>query len=138
MRGKSDNLKRIRCLIKRFTSFRYINQYQTLLETPIAAADRKDLEVYRNAVRTAIGDRPDWDDYENYPPDEAFVRYVQRSSPALVDSASSRRDADGRDLVATYERWVRGLGGGTGGGHGSSVGHGSVHGGSSRRMTGDF
>jgi hypothetical protein len=63
---------------------------------------------------------------------------VQRSSPALVDSAS-RRDADGRDVVATYERWVKGLGGGAGGGHGSSVGHGSVHGGgSARKMTGDY
>ena len=89
--------------------------------------------MYRNAVRTAIGDRPDWEDDI---PDEAFEKYVRRSSPALVDSAT-RRDSAGRDVVATYERWVRELGGT---GHGTSAAHGSGHGpgGATRKVTGDY
>jgi len=97
----------------------YINQYETLLDAPSTYhPDSKDRDVYQNAVRTAIGDRPDWVDE---PPDRAYAAYVERSSPALLDNSmsTSRRDYGHAPAPFNYEKWVGG-------------------GGVQRKVTGDF
>lgn len=98
------------------------------------------------AVRTAAGDRPDWDREQ---PDKAYIRYVQMTSPSFVNSylrdtnvpvssipgtevRGSNRDKDreqGQDQISglafgptfNYEKWIRG---------GSNV--------NQRKVTGDF
>ncbi|KAJ7611579.1 SacI homology domain-containing protein [Roridomyces roridus] len=38
----------------------YIDQYQELLDAPSTSGERKDLDMYSLAVRTALGEVPDW------------------------------------------------------------------------------
>ncbi|TDL16362.1 hypothetical protein BD410DRAFT_816753 [Rickenella mellea] len=81
----------------------YIDQFQSLQDSPSSIADRKDIEVYQNAVRTGIGDRPHWQD-EVIMPDDTFIAYVEKASPNYYDNAA-RRDAA---LGTYYEKWVGG------------------------------
>lgn len=84
-----------------FTPYRYIDQYQTLLEDEGKFPSRQDREVYVKAVRTAAGDRPDWDNEE---PDKAYVRYVQMTSPSFVDSYLRDTNAPAPSLLSTETR----------------------------------
>lgn len=68
--------------------------------------------MYQTAVRTASGDRPDWQDDI---PDEAFLAYIERSSPNIPDNALRKEATSG---AFSYEKWIGG--------------------GNQRRMAGDF
>lgn len=43
----------------------------------------KDYRVYVDAVRTGVGDRPDWQEEQL---DEAFVQYVEQVAPGKLDT----------------------------------------------------
>jgi len=77
----------------------YIDQYQELLDAP-TIAERKDLDVYHMAVKTAVGDVNEW---REDPPDEAFSTYVERGTTRYLDG-SGRKEAF--PIVFNYERWL--------------------------------
>ncbi|KAJ7632128.1 SacI homology domain-containing protein [Roridomyces roridus] len=59
----------------------YIDQYQELLDAPSTSGERKDLDMYSLAVRTALGEVPDW---TGEIPKE-FVTYVEHGSKQYLD-----------------------------------------------------
>lgn len=80
---------------------RYIDQCLELLDAPTTMGERKDLEVYSMAVRTAVGDVSDW---EEEPPRE-FISYVERGSMQYLDGVGRR---EGLPVTYNYERWLGG------------------------------
>jgi hypothetical protein len=79
--------------------YRYIDQCQELLDAP-RRAERKDLDIYQGAVRTATGETADWpDEY----PDEVFMIYVEQGTSRYLDGAEHREVLP---ITFNYERWV--------------------------------
>jgi hypothetical protein len=79
---------------------RYIDQCQELLDAPTTMGERKDLEVYSMAIRTAIGDTPDWP--EEIP--KEFSTYVERGLTEYWDGGSGRGER--LHVNFSYERWL--------------------------------
>ncbi|GLB44123.1 putative sacI homology domain containing protein [Lyophyllum shimeji] len=76
----------------------YIDQCEELLDAPTTMGERKDLEVYTTAIRTATGDTPDW-------PDEVpkeFATYVERGRTQYLDGLQEF------PVSFNYERWLAG------------------------------
>jgi len=76
----------------------YIDQCQELLDAPTTMGERKDLEVYSIAVRTAAGEMPDR-------PEEVskdFIAYVERGRIQYLEGISRK---DGLS-VFNYDRWL--------------------------------
>jgi hypothetical protein len=61
--------------------------------------ERKDLEVYSMAVRTATGEMSDWQ--EQVP--KEFIAYVERGTSQYLDGVG-RKDA--LPVAFNYERWL--------------------------------
>uniref|UniRef100_A0A0W0FVL4 Putative polyphosphoinositide phosphatase n=1 Tax=Moniliophthora roreri TaxID=221103 RepID=A0A0W0FVL4_MONRR len=78
----------------------YIDQCQELLDARFIGGERKDLEVYTNAVKTAAGEL-DWS--EAVIPKE-LVMYVEYGKPEYI----GRKEA--LPVQYNYERWLSGLG----------------------------
>ena len=78
---------------------RYIDQCQELLDAPTTMGERKDLEVYSTAVRTAAGETPDRP--EEVPKD--FIAYVERGKIQCLEGVSGK---DGLSVVFNYDRWL--------------------------------
>ncbi|KAJ7491226.1 SacI homology domain-containing protein [Mycena latifolia] len=74
----------------------YIDQCQELLDAPSTSGERKDLELYSLAVRTATGEVPDW---SGEVPKE-FITYVEHASIQYLDG---RKDVQ---PSFNYERWL--------------------------------
>ncbi|KAJ6606402.1 SacI homology domain-containing protein [Mycena vulgaris] len=74
----------------------YIDQCQELLDAPSTSGERKDLELYSLAVRTATGEVPDW--IGEVP--KEFVAYVEHGSTQYLDG---RKDVQ---PSFNYERWL--------------------------------
>ena len=80
-------------------SNRYIDQFQELLDAPATLGERKDLEVYAQAVQTAKKDSIDcW--LEDVPKD--FVTYVERISTQYLDDGKKQAFP----VTFNYERWL--------------------------------
>ncbi|KAF8064104.1 polyphosphoinositide phosphatase [Lyophyllum atratum] len=78
----------------------YIDQCQELLDAPTTMGERKDLEVYSTAIRTAMGETPDW-------PDEVpkeFLSYVERGHTQDLNG----KQGEGFPVSFNYERWLGG------------------------------
>ncbi|RDB21467.1 Polyphosphoinositide phosphatase [Hypsizygus marmoreus] len=60
----------------------YIDQCQELLDAPTTMGERKNLEVYSMAIRTALGETPDWPEVV---PKE-FIMYVERGRTSYWDA----------------------------------------------------
>ncbi|KAJ7349074.1 polyphosphoinositide phosphatase [Mycena albidolilacea] len=73
----------------------YIDQCQELLDAPSTSGERKDLELYSLAVRTATGEVSDW---PNEIPKE-FIAYVEHVPSQYLDG---RKDVQ---PSFNYERW---------------------------------
>ncbi|KAJ3865788.1 polyphosphoinositide phosphatase [Lentinula novae-zelandiae] len=81
----------------------YIDQCQELLDARFDSGERKDLELYTTAVRTASGDNDfDWVDEE---PRE-FITYVEHGSIQYLEGSGGRREA--LPVTYNYERWLSG------------------------------
>ncbi|KAJ3758562.1 polyphosphoinositide phosphatase [Lentinula raphanica] len=82
----------------------YIDQCQEMLDARFDSGERKDLEVYTAAVRTANGDShlEQWEDEE--PRD--FVTYVEHGSIQYLEGSGGRREA--LPVTYNYERWLSG------------------------------
>lgn len=78
-----------------FLTERYIDQCQELLDAPSTSGERKDLELYSLAVRTATGEVSDW---PNEIPKE-FIAYVEHVPSQYLDG---RKDVQ---PSFNYERW---------------------------------
>ncbi|KAJ7722285.1 SacI homology domain-containing protein [Mycena maculata] len=74
----------------------YIDQCEELLDAPSTSSERKDLELYTLAVRTATGEVPDW---TGDVPKE-FIAYVEHASLQYLDG---RKDVQ---PSFNYERWL--------------------------------
>ncbi|KAJ7221717.1 polyphosphoinositide phosphatase [Mycena pura] len=74
----------------------YIDQCQELLDAPTTSGERKDLEVYSLAVRTAVGEFPDWP--AEIP--KEFISYVENGLTQYLDG---RQDVQ---PSFNYERWL--------------------------------
>ncbi|KAF8191450.1 polyphosphoinositide phosphatase [Mycena galopus ATCC 62051] len=74
----------------------YIDQCQELLDAPSTLGERKDLELYSLAVRTGMGDVPDW---PGEIPKE-FISYVEHVPSQYLDG---RKDVQ---PSFNYERWL--------------------------------
>ena len=86
-------------LFRRFFLNRYIDQFQELLDAPATLGERKDLEVYAQAVQTGKRDSVDcW--LEDIPKD--FVTYVERSSTQYLDEGKKQAFP----VTFNYERWL--------------------------------
>jgi hypothetical protein len=77
----------------------YIDQCQDLLDAPILA-EKKDLDLYHAAVRTAMGEIPDG---KNDAADDVFAAYVERGTIQFLDGRGRR---DNLIVPFNYERWV--------------------------------
>ena len=80
----------------------YIDQCQALLDGPLSMGERKDIEIYANAVDTGLGYSSDW-------PDEVpreLVMSVDRASSAYLDSAGGRNPFP---VTFNYEKWLGGM-----------------------------
>jgi hypothetical protein len=80
---------------------RYIDQCLELLDAPTTMGERKDLEVYSMAVRTAMGEVSDW---EEETPKE-FISYVERGSTQYLEGVGRK---EGLPVTYNYERWLGG------------------------------
>lgn len=78
----------------------YIDQCQELLDAPTTMGERKDLEVYSMAIRTATGETSDW--LEEVP--KEFVTYVERGRTQYLDGGQG----EGFPVSFNYERWLGG------------------------------
>jgi hypothetical protein len=79
-----------------WSSERYIDQCQELLDAPSTSGERKDLELYSSAVRTATGEVPDW--IGEIP--KEFIAYVEYVPNQYLDG---RKDVQ---PSFNYERWL--------------------------------
>ena len=79
----------------------YIDQCQELLDAPTTMGERKDLEVYSTAVKTAAGEMPDRP--EEIPKD--FITYVERGRIQHLEGIGRK---DGLSVVFNYDRWLGG------------------------------
>ncbi|KAF9266223.1 polyphosphoinositide phosphatase [Marasmius fiardii PR-910] len=79
----------------------YIDQCQELLDARMTGGERKDLEVYTNAVRTAAGDFDSWT--EEVP--KEFISYVEHGTLQYIEG-SGRKEAF--PVMFNYERWLTG------------------------------
>ena len=80
---------------------RYIDQCQELLYASATLGERKALEVYTLAVKTAKGDTPD------YWPEEIpkeFFSYIERSSTQYLDDVKK----EALPVSFDYDRWLSG------------------------------
>lgn len=74
-----------------------------MLDARFDSGERKDLELYTTAVRTASGDNDfDWVDEE---PRE-FITYVEHGSIQYLEGSGGRREA--LPVTYNYERWLSG------------------------------
>jgi len=78
----------------------YIDQCQDLLVGPIDGGERKDLEVYQFAVRTALGETFDILDEA---PDEAFLTYLGQGVITHLHDGGRKDSTAGH---FNYERWL--------------------------------
>ncbi|KAG6853214.1 hypothetical protein C0991_006117 [Blastosporella zonata] len=81
----------------------YIDQCQELLDAPSTMGERKNLEIYANAVRTAAGEST-----ENPWPEDPlpkYIAYVERGQTCYLDG----RHGEGCSVQFNYEKWLSGL-----------------------------
>lgn len=79
---------------------RYIDQCQELLDAP-ATTERKDLEVYAQAIQTGKGEGLNlWS--EDFEVPKEFVAYVERSSTYYLESGKK----EAFPVTFNYERWL--------------------------------
>ncbi|PPQ98648.1 hypothetical protein CVT24_004146 [Panaeolus cyanescens] len=81
----------------------YIDQYQDLLEAP-STLERKDLEVYNNAIQTAKGAGllEVWTDDPEDVYSRDLVAYVEKSSTRYLDGV----EKEAFPVTFNYERWL--------------------------------
>jgi len=78
----------------------YIDQYQDLLDAPLNIGERKDVEVYYQAVRTATSEHFTRRDE---PQEGVFTNYIQRAPLQYLDNSVSKDSPLGG---FNYERWL--------------------------------
>lgn len=84
----------------------YIDQCQELLDAPSTMGERKNIEIYSNAVRTAAGEEmADWPWPED--PLPKYVAYVERGQKCYLDG----KPGEGCPVQFNYEKWLNGLSG---------------------------
>ncbi|KAG6879535.1 hypothetical protein C0992_001683 [Termitomyces sp. T32_za158] len=82
----------------------YIDQCQELLDAPSTVGERKNIEIYSNAVRTAAGeDMADWPWPED--PLPKYIAYVERGQKCYLDG----KPGEGCPVQFNYEKWLNGL-----------------------------
>ncbi|KAL0573290.1 phosphatidylinositol-3,5-bisphosphate 5-phosphatase [Marasmius crinis-equi] len=81
----------------------YIDQCQELLDARMTGGERKDLEVYTTAVRTASGEVSDWS--EEVP--KEYVSYVEYATPQYIEGGGGGRK-EAFPVMFNYERWLAG------------------------------
>ncbi|KAG6837048.1 hypothetical protein H0H93_015619 [Arthromyces matolae] len=82
----------------------YIDQCQELLDAPSTMGERKDIEIYSNAVRIAAGEEPaEWPWPEDSLP--KYAAYVERGQTCYLDG----REGEGCSTMFNYEKWLAGL-----------------------------
>ncbi|KAJ8087063.1 phosphatidylinositol-3,5-bisphosphate 5-phosphatase [Marasmius tenuissimus] len=79
----------------------YIDQCQELLDARMTGGERKDLEMYAIAVRTAAGEVFGSESLEEAPKD--YVSYVENATPQYLEG---RKEA--LPVMFNYERWLAG------------------------------
>ncbi|KAH0579741.1 hypothetical protein H2248_002578 [Termitomyces sp. 'cryptogamus'] len=85
----------------------YIDQCQELLDAPSTMGERKNIEIYSNAVRTAAGeDMAEW----SWPEDSLpkYIAYVERGQKCYLDDG---KFGEGCSIHFNYEKWLNGLSG---------------------------
>ncbi|KAG6878055.1 hypothetical protein C0993_000378 [Termitomyces sp. T159_Od127] len=82
----------------------YIDQCQELLDAPSTVGERKNIEIYSYAVRTAAGEEmPEWSWPED--PLSKYIAYVERGQKCYLDGKSG----EACPVQFNYEKWLNGI-----------------------------
>ncbi|KAL4260624.1 Polyphosphoinositide phosphatase Fig4-like protein [Pleurotus pulmonarius] len=85
----------------------YVDQYHEFLDAPLLFGERKDLEKYSLAVRTAMGEGTVWSE-EASKDFHTFSVYVEHGKIEYLDGIGRKKDS--MAVTAWYEsRWVAGV-----------------------------
>ncbi|KAG6812682.1 hypothetical protein H0H92_001311 [Tricholoma furcatifolium] len=81
----------------------YIDQCQELLDAPSTTAERKNIEIYSHAIRTAAGETTEWPWPED--PLPKYIMYVERGKTCYLDG----RHGEGCSVQFNYDKWLKGI-----------------------------
>ena len=86
------------------SAHRYIEQCQELLDAPFICLDKRNLEVYVQAIQTGIGEGFDgWS--PNFEVHREFISYVERSTTEYLDGTKK----EAFPTTFNYGRWLTGV-----------------------------
>ena len=67
-----------------------------MLQTSLTMGERKDVEIYTDAIETGLGLAPDWP--ERVP--QEFIAYVEKGNTVYLDGK------DPTPVMFNYEKWL--------------------------------
>ena len=81
---------------------RYIEQCQELLDAPVTSLEKRNLEVYAQAIQTGRGEGISDDWRSGFEATKDYTAYVERSTTEYLTSAKK----EAFPITYNYERWL--------------------------------